>query len=162
MRKGEKDGADYQELTASSREEFFKDCKSGGKYDGVVGIYRHNDSASTVGVFDKEFIEGLPESVKYICHNGAGYDQSESSLLLPPSPLPIISCPRHQSLCSSSHSDFIWTSLTISRCSCCLCPKYPSLPHPRSSRRRHSNSRCFPYHLVSTKLFPSREERTGG
>jgi glyoxylate reductase len=74
--------ADCQELTASSREEFFKDCKSGGKYDGIVGIYRHNDSASTVGVFDKEFIEGLPESVKYICHNGAGYDQSESSPFL--------------------------------------------------------------------------------
>jgi hypothetical protein len=77
MRKGEKDETDHQELTASSREEFFKDCKSGGKYDGIVGIYRHNDSASTIGVFDKEFIEGLPESVKYICHNGAGYDQSE-------------------------------------------------------------------------------------
>jgi hypothetical protein len=48
--------ADKQELTASSREEFFKDCKSGGKYDGIVGIYRHNDSAQTVGVFDNEFI----------------------------------------------------------------------------------------------------------
>lgn len=84
-RKGEKDGADDQELTASSREEFFKDCKSGGKYDGIVGIYRHNDSASTVGVFDKEFIEGLPESVKYICHNGAGYDQSESPPVSPSS-----------------------------------------------------------------------------
>lgn len=47
-----------------------------------MGIYRHNDSAQSVGVFDKEFIEGLPESVKYICHNGAGYDQS-GFLLLP-------------------------------------------------------------------------------
>jgi hypothetical protein len=31
----------------------------------------------------------LPESVKYICHNGAGYDQSECLLLLrPPSIFP--------------------------------------------------------------------------
>ena len=87
--------ADNQELTASSREEFFKDCKSGGKYDGIVGIYRHNDSASTVGVFDKEFIEGLPESVKYICHNGAGYDQSECSPRLHPPLGVLFSCYFH-------------------------------------------------------------------
>ncbi len=35
----------------------------------------HNDSASAIGVFDAELIGKLPESVKYICHNGAGYDQ---------------------------------------------------------------------------------------
>jgi glyoxylate reductase len=43
----------------------------------VIGIYRHNDSVATVGLFDKELINALPSSVKYICHNGAGYDQSK-------------------------------------------------------------------------------------
>jgi lactate dehydrogenase-like 2-hydroxyacid dehydrogenase len=35
----------------------------------------HNDSANSIGVFDAELISKLPKSVKYICHNGAGYDQ---------------------------------------------------------------------------------------
>jgi lactate dehydrogenase-like 2-hydroxyacid dehydrogenase len=64
-----------QEFDSPSREQFFKDLQ--GKYANVVAIYRHNDSASSIGVFDKELIEALPKSVKYICHNGAGYDQSE-------------------------------------------------------------------------------------
>lgn len=66
-----------EDYDSPNREAFFADCK--GKYDGVVGIYRHNDSAQTIGVFDKELIEALPSSVKYICHNGAGYDQSRLS-----------------------------------------------------------------------------------
>ena len=33
-----------------------------------------NDSAKVLGVFDKELIEGLPASIKWIAHNGAGYD----------------------------------------------------------------------------------------
>jgi glyoxylate reductase len=32
---------------------------------------------ANIGLFDKELIEALPKSLKYICHNGAGYDQSE-------------------------------------------------------------------------------------
>ncbi|WWC65255.1 uncharacterized protein I303_107872 [Kwoniella dejecticola CBS 10117] len=67
--------AEVLELTSSSREEFYKDLASGGKYANIVGIYRHNDSASAIGVFDKDLIEHLPSSVKYIAHNGAGYDQ---------------------------------------------------------------------------------------
>ena len=67
----------YQELEVSDRAAFFEACKQGGKYADIVAIYRHNDSVSSVGLFDKELIEALPSSVKYICHNGAGYDQSE-------------------------------------------------------------------------------------
>ncbi|WVR08672.1 hypothetical protein IAU60_005730 [Kwoniella sp. DSM 27419] len=67
--------AEVLELGETSREQFFKDLSSGGKYADIVAIYRHNDSASAVGIFDKELIEALPKSVKYICHNGAGYDQ---------------------------------------------------------------------------------------
>ena len=91
-----------QPFTSKSREEFFKDLQ--GKYSEVVAIYRcvwpfwqngsastpsgvvshssrrlsphsHNDSANSIGVFNAELISKLPQSVKYICHNGAGYDQ---------------------------------------------------------------------------------------
>ncbi|GFZ48905.1 Glyoxylate reductase 1 [Saitozyma sp. JCM 24511] len=65
--------AQVLELESTTRDEFFKDCK--GKYQGVVGIYHHNDSSAAVGTFNKEFINALPSSVRYIVHNGAGYDQ---------------------------------------------------------------------------------------
>lgn len=65
-----------QELTSASRSEFFQDLASNGKYANIVAIYRHNDSVSAIGLFDEELINKLPTSVKYICHNGAGYDQS--------------------------------------------------------------------------------------
>jgi glyoxylate reductase len=39
----------------------------------------HNDSANSIGVFNAEIINALPSSVKYICHNGAGYDQIDIS-----------------------------------------------------------------------------------
>lgn len=65
--------AEVVPFTSKSRDEFFSDLK--GKYNDVVAIYRHNDSASSIGVFDAELIAALPESVKFICHNGAGYDQ---------------------------------------------------------------------------------------
>lgn len=42
---------------------------------GYTGIYRHNTSASSIGVFDAELVAGLPDSVKVLAHNGAGYDQ---------------------------------------------------------------------------------------
>jgi glyoxylate reductase len=37
-------------------------------------IYRSNDSAQYTGPFNSELIDLLPESVKFIVHNGAGYD----------------------------------------------------------------------------------------
>lgn len=38
-------------------------------------IYRTFNSAQLTGNFDAELIAALPASVKFICHNGAGYDQ---------------------------------------------------------------------------------------
>ncbi|WVQ86090.1 hypothetical protein IAT38_008258 [Cryptococcus sp. DSM 104549] len=67
--------AEVLELESKTRDAFFQDVSPGGKYANIVGIYRHNDSVAAVGLFDKEFIDKLPKSVKYICHNGAGYDQ---------------------------------------------------------------------------------------
>ena len=82
-------------MDSPNRAAFFAGLQPGGKYDGIVGIYRHNVSTDHIGIFDKELIAKLPTSVKWIAHNGAGYDQidvhackerSESSLLPKPSP----------------------------------------------------------------------------
>ncbi|KAF2158521.1 hypothetical protein M409DRAFT_71610 [Zasmidium cellare ATCC 36951] len=60
-------------VTSKSRSEFFKDCQ--GKYADVAAIYRTSASGAIAGKFDKDLIQHLPPSVKFICHNGAGYDQ---------------------------------------------------------------------------------------
>ncbi|TPX09379.1 uncharacterized protein E0L32_009423 [Thyridium curvatum] len=62
-------------LTSGTREQFLDDCANGGVYDGVVAISRTADSAAFTGLFDAELITRLPSSVKFISHNGAGYDQ---------------------------------------------------------------------------------------
>ncbi|KAB5593811.1 Polyubiquitin-C [Ceratobasidium theobromae] len=60
-------------MKSTSRSQFFEELST--TYAGVTGIYRHNDSAKYIDVFDKELIDKLPDSVKWIAHNGAGYDQ---------------------------------------------------------------------------------------
>ncbi|KAI6007724.1 D-isomer specific 2-hydroxyacid dehydrogenase [Pisolithus orientalis] len=64
-------------MDSPNRADFLMGLKPGGKYDGAVGIYRHNASADRIGVFDKEIITALAATgtVKWIAHNGAGYDQ---------------------------------------------------------------------------------------
>lgn len=64
-----------QWMKSPDRPSFLAECKPGGKYDGIVGIYRVNESAQIIGVYDKEIIGGLPQSLQWIAHNGAGYDQ---------------------------------------------------------------------------------------
>ncbi|TGZ85521.1 hypothetical protein EX30DRAFT_26274 [Ascodesmis nigricans] len=68
------DVAELRELTEGTREQFFQDCDN-GVYDGVLAIYRTFYSISITGRLDAEFVSHLPSSVKFICHNGAGYDQ---------------------------------------------------------------------------------------
>ncbi|ORY26044.1 2-hydroxyacid dehydrogenase [Naematelia encephala] len=63
-------------MTSTSRSEFISDL--GEKYAGATGIYRHfkaSESIQVTGRFDAELVSKLPSSVKFICHNGAGYDQ---------------------------------------------------------------------------------------
>ena len=43
-----------KELDVSSREEFAKACRSDGKYGSVRAVYRHNNSAPKIGIFDAE------------------------------------------------------------------------------------------------------------
>ncbi|KIM63933.1 hypothetical protein SCLCIDRAFT_15408 [Scleroderma citrinum Foug A] len=69
--------ADVVRMDSPDRADFLAGLKPGGKYHGIVGIYRHNDSAARVGVFDKEIIGALAATgtIRWIAHNGAGYDQ---------------------------------------------------------------------------------------
>ncbi|CZR56506.1 probable glyoxylate/hydroxypyruvate reductase (D-isomer-specific 2-hydroxy acid dehydrogenase superfamily) [Phialocephala subalpina] len=60
-------------ISSKSRAEFFEDVKD--KYKDIVAIYSTSSSYAVAGKFDKELIQKLPPSLKFICHNGAGYDQ---------------------------------------------------------------------------------------
>lgn len=62
-----------KEYRQGSREEFLSKLKS-GDYNDVVGLYRSNTSVSVTGPFDEDLVSQLPSGLKYICHNGAGYD----------------------------------------------------------------------------------------
>jgi len=62
-----------------SRAEFIEECQS-GKLDGVLVTYRTFNSVDITGKFDEELVPYLPESLKFICHNGAGYDQVDTSV----------------------------------------------------------------------------------
>ncbi|KAK6356458.1 hypothetical protein TWF718_000817 [Orbilia javanica] len=69
--------SEYAELVtpkSTNREEFIEECKSGA-LDGVVVAFRTFTSVSITGRIDAELVEALPKSLKFICHNGAGYDQ---------------------------------------------------------------------------------------
>jgi glyoxylate reductase len=62
-------------MDSTTRTDFMAGLKTNGKYAGIVGIYRHNTSADHIGIFDREIIKALAPTVKWIAHNGAGYDQ---------------------------------------------------------------------------------------
>lgn len=61
------------EYPDGNRDDFLSKCKS-GEFDGVYALYRSNDSNGITGDFDAELLAVLPASLKYICHNGAGYN----------------------------------------------------------------------------------------
>ncbi|OIW32821.1 hypothetical protein CONLIGDRAFT_694989 [Coniochaeta ligniaria NRRL 30616] len=65
--------AQVEIVTSKSRQDFFRDIE--GKYYDIRAIYRTSASGVVAGNFDEEFIARLPPSLKFICHNGAGYDQ---------------------------------------------------------------------------------------
>ncbi|KAH8655125.1 D-isomer specific 2-hydroxyacid dehydrogenase [Tricladium varicosporioides] len=55
--------AQVEVISSTNRLEFFKDLEK--KYKDITAIYSK---------FDAELIQKLPASLKFICHNGAGYD----------------------------------------------------------------------------------------
>jgi glyoxylate reductase len=62
-----------KEFRKGTRDQFLTNCKN-GEYKDIVGLYRSNASVSETGNFDKDLLSQLPKSLKYIAHNGAGYD----------------------------------------------------------------------------------------
>ena len=62
-----------KEFRTGSRDQFLSNCKT-GEYDDVVALYRSNMSTTVTGPFNQELVSALPKSLKFICHNGAGYD----------------------------------------------------------------------------------------
>ena len=62
-----------KEFRKGTRDQFLSKCRR-GEYDNVVGLYRSNTSTTETGPFNEELVSVLPKSLKYICHNGAGYD----------------------------------------------------------------------------------------
>ncbi|KAL1923945.1 uncharacterized protein VTP21DRAFT_6980 [Calcarisporiella thermophila] len=58
---------------AISRAEFIDDLKA-GKLNGAVAIYKSYESNYTIGRFDQEIVDLLPDSLKVVAYRGAGYD----------------------------------------------------------------------------------------
>jgi len=69
-----------KEYEKGTRKDFLQKLRD-GEYNDVVGLYRSNNSVSETGPFDKELISLLPKSLKYVCHNGAGYDNVDVEVL---------------------------------------------------------------------------------
>ncbi|PWZ03404.1 hypothetical protein BCV70DRAFT_16896 [Testicularia cyperi] len=69
---------------AKDRQDLIQKFSQGGEYADVVGIYRHFGAARSIkvtGRFDEELVAKLPDSLRYIVHNGAGYDQLDVEAL---------------------------------------------------------------------------------
>jgi len=62
-----------KEYRTGTREGFIHSCQK-GDFDGVVAIFRSNESTTVTGPFTEEIISVLPPTTKFICHSGAGYD----------------------------------------------------------------------------------------
>jgi glyoxylate reductase len=63
----------YEYPEGGSREDFLSKCRN-GEFDGIFALYRSNDGNKITGNFNEELLDALPKSLKFICHNGAGYD----------------------------------------------------------------------------------------
>ncbi|EFY84633.1 glyoxylate reductase [Metarhizium acridum CQMa 102] len=59
---------------ATNRTAFIAECRSGA-FDGVSVAFRTFDSFNITGKIDDELCDALPKTLKFMCHNGAGYDQ---------------------------------------------------------------------------------------
>lgn len=63
------DIAELIEPKGHTRQDFLDECRA-GDLDGVVATYRTFESIDITGRFDEELIALLPESLRFICHNG--------------------------------------------------------------------------------------------
>lgn len=66
--------ADIVVPKSTDRAGFLAEAASGA-FDGCLVAYRTFGSVSITGRIDPDLVLALPPSLKYICHNGAGFDQ---------------------------------------------------------------------------------------
>lgn len=66
--------ADIITPASTDRDSFLAEAASGA-FEGCLVAYRTFGSVSNTGRVDAELVASLPASLKFICHNGAGYDQ---------------------------------------------------------------------------------------
>jgi hypothetical protein len=71
---------------STDRAGFLAEAASGA-FDGCLVAYRTFGSVSITGRVDSELVLALPPSLKYICHNGAGFDQIVCRQTTPTSPV---------------------------------------------------------------------------
>jgi hypothetical protein len=74
--------AELVEPDSRTRSEFLEECKS-GKFEGVLVAYRTFNSFDITGRFDEELVPLLPESLKFVCHNGTFDRYCNSTLPFP-------------------------------------------------------------------------------
>jgi glyoxylate reductase len=67
------DVAETITVKASNRSEFLKEAQSGA-FDGVVAAFRAFTSQTITGIIDEEILKAMPDTFKFLCQNGAGYD----------------------------------------------------------------------------------------
>lgn len=70
--------ADILRNETRTRGELMTAFQPGGRYSSVSGIYRHFGGTRSIkvsGRFDEELVQSLPLSLRFVVHNGAGYDQ---------------------------------------------------------------------------------------
>jgi glyoxylate reductase len=66
--------ADIVKPKSTDRASFLEEARSGA-FDGCTVAYRTFESFDITGKVDEEMLSALPRSLRYVCHNGAGYDQ---------------------------------------------------------------------------------------
>lgn len=66
--------ADIVTPASADRASFLAEAASGA-FDGCLVAYRTFGSVSATGRVDAELVASLPASLRFVCHNGAGYDQ---------------------------------------------------------------------------------------
>ncbi|KAI4087960.1 MAG: hypothetical protein LQ348_003594 [Seirophora lacunosa] len=69
--------AELRQIKTGDREQFMRDCTT-GVHNGILAISRTYDSVELTGRFDRDLVRLLPPSLKFISHNGAGYDQIDA------------------------------------------------------------------------------------
>ena len=66
--------ADIVKPTSTDRASFLEEARSGA-FDGCTVAYRTFESFDITGKVDEQMLSALPQSLRFVCHNGAGYDQ---------------------------------------------------------------------------------------